>query len=157
MVPFIRRYSKIYIVFIINFVANRYITDNISLLIRFYNDTLDYKRHFSVACGAYCKITNPTCDNCISERHQDAIISIPGVTSYGGSEVILLNNNKFVARRTVKDLSLPDIVIQYRIETYFTRRSHNTSIGQNEDDKREGYEDTPEATYDSPTLALRQP
>ena len=96
-----------------NFVATRNSTDNISPFTKFYNEILGHKRHFSVPFGAYCQLVNPTCDNPMTERTQGAIMCMHGVNSYGGNEVVLLTTNKFVHRRTIKELPMPGNVIQH--------------------------------------------
>ena len=70
---------------------------------------------------------------------------MPGINSYGGSEVLLLSSNKIVLRRTLKELPTPDDVIQYlnsKAERVgYTRWSHDPSIKPDENVNREDDDD----------------
>ena len=142
--------AVIYCVSRMNFVSTRNSTDNISPFTKFYNETLDLKKHFSIGFGAYCQVTNPEGDNTMKERSQGAIMCMPGANSYGGSEVFLLTANKIVLRRTIRELPTPDNVIQHLTgkaeREGFSRGSHDPSIGPDESDDREtDDDDTPQS------------
>lgn len=52
-------------------------------------------------------------DNSPTECTQGGIMCLPGIRIYRGKKVYLLPTNKMVIHHTVKELSMPDNVIQH--------------------------------------------